>query len=32
MLTDKLKLGISNIYTEDPNDDNVLSFNVGFLF
>jgi len=32
MLTDKLKLGISNIYTEDPNSDNVLSFNVGVLF
>ena len=32
MLTDKLKLGISNIYTEDPHDDNVLSFNVGVLF
>ena len=32
MLTDKLKMGISNIYTEDPRSDNVLSFNVGVLF
>ena len=32
MVTNKLKLGISNIYTEDPSSDNVLSFNVGFLF
>ena len=32
MLTDKLKMGISNIYTEDPHDDNVLSFNIGILF
>ena len=32
ILTDKLKLGISNIYTEDPNDDNVLTFNIGILF
>ena len=32
ILTDKLKLGISNIYTEDPHDDNVLTFNIGILF
>ena len=32
MLTDKLKMGISNIYTEDPHDDNVLTFNIGILF
>ena len=32
MVTETLKLGISNIYTEDPRSDNVLAFNIGVLF
>ena len=32
MLSNRLKLGFSNIYTEDPISDNVLSFNVGVVF
>ena len=30
LLTDKVKIGIKNIYTEDPRNDNILSFNLGY--
>ena len=32
LLTDKVKIGIKNIYTEDPRSDNILSFNIGYIF
>ena len=32
LLTDKLKVGIKNTYTEDPRSDNILSFNIGYVF
>ena len=32
LLTDKIKIGIKNIYTEDPRNDNILLFNVGYIF
>ena len=32
LLTDKIKIGIKNIYTEDPRSDNILSFNIGYIF
>ena len=32
LLTDKVKIGIKNIYTKDPRNDNILSFNIGYIF
>ena len=32
LLTDKVKIGLKNIYTEDPYSDNILSFNIGYIF
>ena len=32
LLTDKIKIGLKNIYTEDPHNDNILYFNVGYIF
>ena len=32
LLTDKVKIGLKNTYTEDPYHDNVLAFNVGYIF
>ena len=32
LLTDKIKMGLKNTYTEDPFSDNILSFNVGYTF
>ena len=32
LLTDKIKIGLKNIYTEDPRNDNILYFNVGYIF
>ncbi len=32
LLTDKIKVGIKNIYTEDPVSDNILSFNIGYVW
>ena len=31
-LTDKIKMGLKNTYTEDPFSDNILSFNVGYIW
>jgi len=32
LLTDKIKISLKNVYTEDPDDNNFLSFNVGYIF
>ena len=32
LLTDKIKISLKNIYTEDPHNDNFLSFNIGYIF
>ena len=32
LLTDKIKIGLKNIYTEDPRNDNILSFNLGYIW
>ena len=32
LLTDKIKIGLKNVYTEDPNNKNYLSFNIGYIF
>ena len=32
LLTDKIKISLKNVYTEDPNNKNYLSFNVGYIF
>ena len=32
LLTDKIKIGLKNIYTEDPHSNNILSFNIGYIF
>ena len=32
LLTDKIKIGLKNIYTQDPRNDNILYFNVGYIF
>ena len=32
LLTDKVKIGLKNIYTEDPFSDNILSFNIGYIW
>ena len=32
LLTDKIKISLKNVYTEDPDDNNFLSFNVGYTF
>ena len=32
LLTDKIKIGLKNIYTKDPHNDNILYFNVGYIF
>jgi len=32
LLTDKIKIGLKNVYTEDPNSKNYLSFNIGYIF
>lgn len=31
-LTDKIKISLKNVYTEDPDDSNFLSFNIGYIF
>ena len=32
LLTDKIKIGLKNTYTEDPFSDNILSFNLGYIW
>jgi len=32
LLTDKIKMGLKNTYTKDPFSDNILSFNVGYIW
>ena len=32
LLTDKIKIGLKNIYTEDTHSNNFLSFNIGYVF
>ena len=32
LLTDKIKISLKNIYTEDPDNSNYLSFNIGYIF
>jgi len=32
LLTDKIKVGLKNTYTEDPFSDNILSFNLGYIW
>ena len=32
LLTDKIKISLKNVYTEDPNNKNYLSFNIGYIF
>ena len=32
LLTDKIKISLKNVYTEDPNSKNYLSFNIGYIF
>ena len=32
LLTDKIKISLKNVYTEDPDNSNFLSFNVGYIF
>ena len=32
LLTDKIKISLKNVYTEDPNNSNFLSFNIGYVF
>ena len=32
LLTDKIRISLKNVYTEDPNNNNFLSFNVGYTF
>ena len=32
LLTDKIKISLKNVYTEDPNNKNYLSFNLGYIW
>ena len=32
LLTDKIKISLKDVYTEDPNNKNYLSFNIGYIF
>ena len=32
LLTDKIKISLKDVYTEDPNSKNYLSFNIGYIF
>ena len=32
LLTDKIRISLKNVYTEDPDNKNYLSFNVGYIF
>ena len=32
LLTDKIKISLKNVYTEDPDNSNFLSFNIGYIF
>ena len=32
LLTDKIKISLKNVYTEDPDDSNFLSVNIGYIF
>lgn len=32
LLTDTVKIGLKNIYVEDPVSDNILSFNIGYVW
>jgi len=32
LLTDKIRISLKNVYTEDPHNKNYLSFNVGYIF
>ena len=32
LLTDKIRISLKNVYTEDPHNKNYLSFNVGYTF
>ena len=32
LLTDKIKISLKNVYTEEPDNSNFLSFNVGYIF
>jgi len=32
LLTDKIKMGLKNTYTKDPFSDNILSFNLGYIW
>ena len=32
LLTDTVKIGFKNIYVEDPVSDNILSFNIGYVW
>ena len=32
LLTDKIKISLKNVYTEDPDNNNFLSFNIGYIF
>ena len=32
LLTDTINIGLKNIYTEDPRSDNILSFNIGYVW
>jgi len=32
LLGDRVKIGLKNIYTEDPFSDNILSFNIGYVW
>ena len=31
-LTDTIEISLKNVYTEDPDDDNILSFNIGYVW
>jgi len=32
MISDKVKIGLKNVYVEDPFSDNILSFNIGYVW
>ena len=32
LLTDKIKISLKDVYTEDPHNKNYLSFNIGYIF
>ena len=32
LLTDKTRISIKNVYTEDPDSDNIVSFNIGYAW